>query len=414
MSNIFIFEKDVTEFTNIGLGVLTPSSCIVNEELNGIYELQLTHLYDDRKKYEWLQNERIILANTPTGYQPFRIYRITPTLDSITVNARHIFYDLLDNYISSLNTSGIATDVLNNIKNNFNYSTNFKFETNINKSGNVIIEKENPVSAILGSDEENPKFIQSFGGEILRDKLNIKILENLGSDKGFTIRYGKNLLGLKIDEDYSNTYTRCYAYGKDGISVVVDSENINNYLQPKIISQDFGDIDNISNLTQKAKEFLLTVDKPNVNIEVNFLLLSQTKEYEHFKFLEDIKLGDIVTIYNKKMNFSKKAKVISYTYNCISNSFESVILGDFLNILTDAISNNNSRLNSVSNTSSNALNDATSALNQVASAQSEINNINEILKQKQNITDEKLLTANKTIVGAINEILEKLKSLEEK
>lgn len=34
--------------------------------------------------------------------QPFRIYRVVPELDKITVYARHIFYDLLDNMIQSL------------------------------------------------------------------------------------------------------------------------------------------------------------------------------------------------------------------------------------------------------------------------------------------------------------------------
>ena len=62
-------------------------------------------------------------------------------------------------------------------------------------------------------------------------------MENIGEDKGYTIRYGKNLLGLTVDEDYSNVVTRVYAYGKDNINVVVDSENINNYLYPKIVSQ---------------------------------------------------------------------------------------------------------------------------------------------------------------------------------
>ena len=33
--------------------------------------------------------------------QPFRIYRIIPELDKITVYARHLFYDLLDNMIKS-------------------------------------------------------------------------------------------------------------------------------------------------------------------------------------------------------------------------------------------------------------------------------------------------------------------------
>ena len=40
--------------------------------------------------------------------QPFRIYRVVPELDKITVYARHIFYDLLDNMIQSYKPSSSA------------------------------------------------------------------------------------------------------------------------------------------------------------------------------------------------------------------------------------------------------------------------------------------------------------------
>lgn len=386
---IVIYEKNETEFNNLGLGVLSPTKCTVSEELNGIYELELTHNFDEKGKYKYLENERIILANTPNGYQPFRIYRIVPTLDSIVVNARHIFYDLLNNFIINFNSNGTAKSILNNIKNAFSYPMNFNFETNINKNGNVILGKENPVSALLGTDEEKPKFIQVFGGEILRDKFNIKILENIGEDKGFTIRYGKNLLGLKIDEDYSSVVTRLYAYGENGINTIIDSENISNYLFPKISTQEFSGISDINTLRETATEYLKTVDIPIVNIEVNFVLLSQTKEYGNFKFLEDVKLGDILTIYNKKLNFSKKAKVISYTYNAINNSYEKIVLGDFLNNLTDNFKKNDNKINLTANKT------------------------NQLAIKKQSITDNNLLTKNKTVVGAINELLEKIGKIKE-
>lgn len=402
MNLITIYEKDTINFDNLGLGVLLPTECIVNEELNGMYTLQLTHAYDNLEKYKLLENERIIVANTPNGRQAFRIYRTNPTLDDITVYANHIFYDLIDNYISNISTSGTANNVLNTIKNNFSYATNFIFETNLNKSGSIIIEKENPISALLGNDAEKPKFIQSFGGEILRDNFNINILENLGIDKGFTIRYGKNLIGLNVDEDYSNVATRLYAYGKDGISTVVDSENLDNYLHPKIKTQEFSDAEDITTLKEKAKNFLKTVDTPTINIKINFVLLSQTKEYEQFQFLEDIKLGDIVTIYNQKMNFSKKAKVISYAYNPINGTYNEIILGDFLNILTDSISDNNTAVKTVYTTSNNAYNNADLALNKTIVLD----------EKKQAKEDNSLNTKSKNIVGAINEILAQIKTLQ--
>ena len=329
MGLVTIYDKTEKNFNSLGLGVITPTSAIVKEELNGIYELELELFYSHNSKYTLIENERIVGVDTPTGRQHFRIYRIVPTLDNIVVNARHIFYDLLNNFILSLSINGTASNILNNMKNTFNYPMNFNFETNINKSGSITLEKENPVSALLGTDEEKPKFIQVFGGELLRDNFNVKILENIGEDKFQTIRYGKNLMGLKIDEDYSDVITRLYAYGEDGINVVIDSENIGRYLYPKISTQDFNGATDSTALTQTATEYLKTVDKPTVNIEVNFILLSKTKEYEEFKFLENINLGDTLTVYNKKLNFSKKARVISYTFNSITNEYISIVLGDF-------------------------------------------------------------------------------------
>ena len=40
--------------------------------------------------------------------QPFRIYRVVPELDKVTVYARHIFYDLLDNMLKNLKPSPSA------------------------------------------------------------------------------------------------------------------------------------------------------------------------------------------------------------------------------------------------------------------------------------------------------------------
>lgn len=41
--------------------------------------------------------------------QPFRIYRVVPELDRITVYARHVFYDLMDNMIRKYEPSATTT-----------------------------------------------------------------------------------------------------------------------------------------------------------------------------------------------------------------------------------------------------------------------------------------------------------------
>ena len=48
---ITIHEKTAKTFDTFGLGALVPGSCIVTEELNGAYELELKHPYDEGGKW---------------------------------------------------------------------------------------------------------------------------------------------------------------------------------------------------------------------------------------------------------------------------------------------------------------------------------------------------------------------------
>lgn len=261
-----------------------------------------------------------------------------------------------------MDTRGGAEEVLNKLIQGFVAPTRFTFRTDIiSQSRRIIAENENPISALLNNEQKKPKFIQQYGGELLRDNFNVGILTKIGEDKGFTIRYGKNLIGLSVDEDYSEVITRLYAYNTKGQYSIVDSDNINSYYQPKIGTETFEE----GPIEEKAKEYLQKVDKPKVNISIDFILLSKAKEYENFRFLEDVKLGDTVTIYNEKMNFNKKSRVISYTYNPLSDNYNGIELGDFLNILTDNISNNNSKIRSVARESSTALSNSNKGLEEI-------------------------------------------------
>ena len=71
-------------------------------------------------------------------------------------------------------------------------------------------------------------------------------------------------------------------------------------------------------------------DLPAVNIAVDFVLLQNTEEYKDYAILEEVYLGDVVTVINQKMNFSKKAKVISYKYDAILKRYNKIELGDLL------------------------------------------------------------------------------------
>ena len=337
---VTIHEKNSTTFDTLGLGALLPSLCTVKEELNGLYELELEHPYDEWGKWEDIEKERILVASTPRGKQPFRIYHIKPDMNGIQVNARHIFYDLLDNLCLSVSVSGSPQSVLNAIKNAFAFSMPFTFSTSMSGTGSVSASKVNPIAALLSDDEDASSFVKTFGGEILRDGFNVSMKTSIGQDRGVAIRYGKNLVGLEISEDISEVATRIYAYGKDGVAMsggYRDSPYINSYRYPKIHVFEDSSLayyelpDAVQNL------FAEGCDLPKVNIKANFQMLTQTEEYKEYAVLEEVQLGDVVTVSNVKMGFHKKAKVISYKWDCLLEQYNEVELGDFVADLTSSV-----------------------------------------------------------------------------
>jgi len=67
---ISIFPADATDFSSNGLCALAPSSCLVNETLNGEWELQLVHPLDTQDKWSWLQVGSIVKAPVPAAITP--------------------------------------------------------------------------------------------------------------------------------------------------------------------------------------------------------------------------------------------------------------------------------------------------------------------------------------------------------
>lgn len=340
-----IYENTATDFSGIGLGVLAPSSAEVGGELNGDYEVTIKHPYDINGKWQRIEAGRIITANTPDGRQPFRIYYNKPTMDGIEVKARHIFYDLLDNAVTMTETTSGANLILQAIKEALKYPMPFNFSSNIEGVGTIYAKNDNPISVILGDgngEDGTKSFYMTFGGEIKRDGYNVQMLTNIGTDRGVFIAYRKNLIGLEVSEDISSVATRVYPIGKDGLTLAgsgyIDSPYINSYPYPKILYLTDDSVTTQAGLQELVNNFYANGgDLPLVNIKVSFQDLAQTAEYKDYAQLEEVKLGDTVTIINQKMGFVKKAKVISYKYDALLNRYNEIELGDFSPTISNPI-----------------------------------------------------------------------------
>lgn len=396
---IKIFPKNSTVFSSLGDGNLLPASCIVSEQLNGAYELVLTHPYDEYGKWQRIEKEKIIIASTPRGLEPFRIYQVQPTMTAITVNARHIFYDLLDNLIVSMSTSGTAAAVMQRLSQSLSFAQPFTFSTNLTNSSSLTITAQNPVSALLSGNDNEESFRQRFGGELLRQGFSVAMNTTIGDDKGIRIAYGKNLIGLEVTEDLAQTTTRIYTLGKDNITAgFVDSPRIDNYLYPKISVLKDSQLTTAGQLIDAANAiFNSGGDLPQVNVKVDFVELSTTDEYQDYKHLEHVLLGDVATVINTRMNFAKKAKVISYEWDALLERYNSIELGDFLPTLSTSV-----------NTGITGAGVATVANTEINTHITDFNNPHRVQPSQVGVGDLSQLktSAKGNIVAAINELFD--------
>ena len=210
------------------------------------------------------------------------------------------------------------------------------FDTDISLTGTLTTGRMNPVQALLSDDDEATSFVKGYGGELLRDGFRVSVKAALGQDRGVSIRYGKNLVGLEVTEDESNVKTRIVCYGKNG-SVTLESPHLGDYIYPKIHTLT-EENKSVSEVQEEAQALLDGgCDIPSINIKVDFVALEKTVEYREYAVLEEVFLGDMVTVINTKMGFRKQAKVISYEWDCLLEQYNDVELGDFIPTLAASV-----------------------------------------------------------------------------
>lgn len=335
---IILYDSKTTDFNNNGIVVLGDAiSCPVVEELNGSYECTLEYPLDTRGKWRYLLEDNIIKVDG----QLFRIYYKFKSLTIIKVNARHIFYDNLDNFledVTATNTTGYAA--LDSILSNTQYEHPFISMGDVSGINTKSFVRKNVVEAIMGQDG----IINTWGGELVRDNFTIKLMQSRGLDRGVLVSYGKNIQGIEETLDMDGLCTRLMPVGKDGLLLsekYIDSPYVNNFAHPKIKVVEFSDLEDETTLRAASQQYMLDskCDIPQFNYKIDFIELSKTEEYKNYAVLERVYLGDTVTIKHSKLNIKLKAKVIKITKNVLTNRIEKIELGSFKPNLATSINN---------------------------------------------------------------------------
>ena len=350
-----LYPAGETQFKNNGLGRLSEATkCLVTEERNGQYELEMQYPVTGRH-YKEIVEERIIAAkhDDTDDVQPFRIYKITRPMNGIvTISARHISYQLSKVAVMPFAVDTCAEALAGMIANSVG-DCPFTIWTDKLLEAHFSVDVPSSFRSLLGG--VSGSILDIYGpGEYEWDKFTVKFHSHRGSDQAVMIRYGKNMTDVKKTTDTSNIWTGILPYwagtdeAEQAVLVtlpekVIYSDFADNYVYRMVVPVDFSSAfqeqPTEEQLRSRAKSYVKAnaVDGIPASIDVSFVALWQTEEYKNWAPLQKLKLCDTVTVYHKGLGIENKAKIVSITYDVILERYEKMTIGEVKTSLGDSI-----------------------------------------------------------------------------
>ena len=356
---IQIYKKTNTNYDQNGDYTLQPTVCELQAVLNGEWELELrTPMVIGWRAVE---EDAVIAAPTFMGEkQLFRISKVEKTDAEIIAIAYPIFFDsgkdafIMDRRPTNQNGQG-ALDVMLN-------GTIYSGESDITTTSTAYFTRRNVMDALNGSDD--PTFVKRWNAELLFDNYKVIANRHVGGDYGVTVRYGKNIDGVRYSVDMAEVVTRIIPVGYNGRMLSTTDKYVDSPLRDRYanirakemkfekikLAEDAGTIDDTEDIicdTQADfdaaliaacnEQYAAGADLPAVTIEVNMLSLNDTEEYRDFAELGKVGLGDTVHCFHTRLGISTDARAVEIAWDCIQNKCTYVKLGDYTKNYFDSI-----------------------------------------------------------------------------
>lgn len=365
--NPILYAKNETDFSHMGIGVLSDTiSCQVTQDA-GCYELEMEYPiggihFDSIEHSCWLKV--ICPPRMEASPQLFYIVHISKPLNKkVTILAHHISYKL--NFIPIKpfveNEAYTVSNLFTMLKNKATEDFPFTFETD-KGAYPVRMSRPYPVMAmsLLGGQEGS--LLDIAGGEFIWDNYKVIFKDEVGEDFGYELRYGVNVTDLKQEENISDTitgvvpywYSEGYENEQDTLVMLPEttlySSNASDYPFKRSVTVDFSseleatyDDDHnmipptVAQLRAATQEYISVagIGVPKVSIDVSMENLARSAEYEHLKTLQQVKLYDIVTVIFPLLHIQKKAKVVKTVYDVQRQKYISITIGERQASLSD-------------------------------------------------------------------------------
>ena len=320
-----------------GLGGLPDAiECVVSHEINGIYELQMRYPVTGQH-FEEIEIGRFIMAKPDdlTDAQPFRVYRITKPLNNVvTVYARHICYDMQGIVVEPF-SAGSLTEAFQTIPTVLTPANSFNFQTTRSVASGIEITEPRPLWKLLGGQEGS--LLDVYGGEWDFDGYDVKLVTQLGTNRGVTIRYGKNMTDLEQDATIEAAYSGVYPFWYDEETetlvtltekfVTVPGAVVTNRVLTLDCSDDFDTQPTEQQLRDRANAYISANSIGNAKTSWKVSFVSSTGYEDDLRLLEQVQLGDTLGVHYDRMGVDATARAVKTEYDVLAGRYKAVTIG---------------------------------------------------------------------------------------
>ena len=309
------------------------------QEANSTYQLTFKFPTSD-PKWALLIPETELVADDLHGEQYFTIFEVEKQHGHVTVYANQVA-TLLNGYsINKINVDRVnGATVMNALVAGFKRETPFTFFSDVMSKHTLNLKD---ISAMEALAKDKHSIVGQWGGDLVRDKYSVRLLENGGIENESLFAYKKNMKSFQESKSTKELRTRIHFKKvieaheegqKDQIlTVTIDSPLINKYKH--IYEADMGvqdqDVVDQKTLEEYGKRYFRETLCDMIEESLEIDVVGQADQPVH--------MFDIVSLFHEGYDVDLRKKITKYKFNPMSIKLVSIGFGEIARTLADSIS----------------------------------------------------------------------------
>ena len=309
------------------------------QEANSTYQLTFKFPTSD-PKWAVLTPETELVADDLHGEQYFTIFEVEKQHGYVTVYANQVA-TLLNGYsINKINVDRVnGATVMNALVAGFKRETPFTFFSDVMSKHTLNLKD---ISAMEALAKDKHSIVGQWGGDLVRDKYSVRLLEHGGIENESLFAYKKNMKSFQETKSTKELRTRihfkkvieAHEEGKKDqiLTVTIDSPLINKYKHIYEADMEVQDQDVVDQKTLEEygkryfRETLCDMIEESLEIDV----VGQADQPVH--------MFDIVSLFHEDYDVDLRKKITKYKFNPMSIKLVSIGFGEVTRTLADSIS----------------------------------------------------------------------------